>query len=396
MHAPRLLRSFWMAGFECSTLRREDGRQLDLIAATAHERHAGPDFERMRQHGLTTVRDGLRWHLIEQLPGRYDWRSLLAQLDAAQAHGVQVIWDLCHFGWPAHIDIFRPAFVERFSAFARAVARLVRDRSDEVPWYCPLNEISFWSWAGAEQGFIHPLARDRSLELKHQLVRASIAAIDAMRGVDPRARFLHVDPLVRVLPNDPSQAEEAAALNRAQYDAALLLSGQLWPGLGGNPSYLDVVGLNYYSYNQWFLRGATVSPSHPAYQAPRELLAEAHGLLQRPLVLAETGAEGAMRVPWLRFVLEEVHAALRAGVPMEGVCLYPVLDYPGWSNDRLCETGLLGMAGPDGRRPLHAPLARELAQQQQRLHEALACRAPPPPVASCPAQAPESAIFLAS
>ena len=32
------------------------------------------------------------------------------------------------------------------------------------------------------------------------------------------------------------------------------------------------------------------------------------------------------------------------GVQVEGICLYPVLDYPGWENGRTCEVGLLGIA----------------------------------------------------
>jgi hypothetical protein len=61
---------------------------------------------------------------------------------------------------------------------------------------------------------------------------------------------------------------------------------------------------------------------------------------------------------------DEARAAVAEGVPVEGICLYPVLDYPGWDNDRHCEVGLLGNPGADGRRPVHASLAGELARQQ--------------------------------
>jgi beta-glucosidase/6-phospho-beta-glucosidase/beta-galactosidase len=355
-----------MAGFECSSHRRQDGRRLDLIEATAHDRHVEADYAAVRRHGMATVRDGLRWHLVEQQPGRYAWDSFLPMLEAAERRGMQVIWDLCHYGWPDDIDIFRPSFVERFSAFARAVARLVRDRSDEVPFYCPVNEVSFWSWAGGDQALMNPLARGRGLELKHQLVRASIVAIEAIREVDPRARFVHVDPLVRIAARNEAEEEEAAALCRVQYDAALLLSGELWPGLGGQASYLDIVGVNYYGDNQWFLDRETILPGHPLYRPPRELFVEAHRRLGRPILVAETGAEGDARVPWLRHVFEEVGAAMDDGVPIEGVCLYPVLDYPGWTNERHCPTGLFGVADRDGIRPLHAGMAEELARRQER------------------------------
>ena len=38
-------------------------------------------------------------------------------LEAARDEGVQVIWDLCHYGWPDDLDIFSPQFVERFARF---------------------------------------------------------------------------------------------------------------------------------------------------------------------------------------------------------------------------------------------------------------------------------------
>jgi hypothetical protein len=53
-----------------------------------------------------------------------------------------------------------------------------------------------------------------------------------------------------------------------------------------------------------------------------------------------------------------------AGVPVEGICLYPVLSHPGWSNGRMCPNGLFEMEPRHGRRPVHAPMAAELRRQQ--------------------------------
>jgi hypothetical protein len=69
---PHLFGSFFIAGFECSSPRRRDGRRLDLLAATDHDRLAAHDYRHVAAHGLRTVRDGLRWHRIEAAPGRYD------------------------------------------------------------------------------------------------------------------------------------------------------------------------------------------------------------------------------------------------------------------------------------------------------------------------------------
>ena len=84
----------------------------------------------------------------------------------------------------------------------------------------------------------------------------------------------------------------------------------------------------------------------------------------RPILIAETGEEGDARVPWLRYVCDEVRAAQAQGVPVLGICLYPVTDYPGWINERHCPTGVLGLPEADGTRPVHAPLAAELRHQQ--------------------------------
>lgn len=363
MHRPTLFKSFFQGGFECSTHRRADGARLDLLAATGHDRWAAQDYSALAHHGIRTVRDGVRWHRIESGQGRYDWSSFLPMLRSANANGVQVVWDLCHYGWPDGIDIWRPEFVDRFAQFARVVAAVVRNESDAVPWYAPVNEISYWAWAGGDEAQFNPLARGRGFELKHQLVRATIAAIDAIRSVDPRARFVQVDPIIHVAPQAlrPAAQREAEHFRLAQYEAWDMLAGAQWPGLGGAPEYLDVIGLNYYADNQWVHGGATIPPGDADYRPFRGMLSEVYQRYQRSLLIAETGAEADGRVPWLRYVADEVTAAMDRGIPIEGICLYPITDYPGWVDERYCPVGLLGMPTSLGARPVYMPLADELA-----------------------------------
>jgi len=368
MYRPTLFDSFFLGGFECSTHRRHDGRRLDLLAATGHDRLVAEDYRALQRHGIRSARDGLRWHLIERQPGRYDWSSFLPMLAAARDSGTQVIWDLCHYGWPDDIDIWRPEFVERFARFAGEAARLVREHSDAVPFYSPVNEISFWAWAGGDHARFNPLGQGRGAELKHQLIRASIAAIEAIRAVEPRARFVQVDPAIHISAQvlRPAAQREAENARQAQFEAWDMLCGKAWPGLGGKPEYLDIVGVNYYSDNQWYLGGDTIVRGHPDYRPFRGILKEIHRRYGRPILVAETGAEGDLRGDWLRYVSEQVGLALQQGVPVEGICLYPVLDYPGWDDDRHCPTGLFGFPDAHGERPEHAGLADELRLQQTR------------------------------
>jgi hypothetical protein len=82
------------------------------------------------------------------------------------------------------------------------------------------------------------------------------------------------------------------------------------------------------------------------------------------LLLTETGAEGRAKPYWLHFVCNEVRAAMREGVPMQGICLYPILDYRGWDNERLCDVGLFSEADDAGQRRVCPLLAEELSAQQ--------------------------------
>lgn len=355
MFEPKLFDSFFLAGFECASQRRRDGRRLDLLAATGHDRLAARDYRQAAELGLRTVRDGVRWHLIETSPGRYDWTSFLPMLRAAHDTGTQVIWDLCHYGWPDGLDIWKPVFVERFARFATAAARIIVEETGRTPLLCPVNEISYWAWAGGDKGMFQPCARGRGGKLKRQLVRASIAAIEAVRDVAPEARFIHVDPIINVIGGD---------YNEAQFEGWDMLCGQQEPELGGRPEHLDIIGVNYYPDNQWILNGSTIPLGHHLYRPFKELLAGVHARYGRPILLAETGAEGSARAAWLHYVADEVRAALAEGLPVEGICLYPVIDYPGWEDSRHCEVGLFCRADGDGRRPVYAPLADELRRQQ--------------------------------
>jgi hypothetical protein len=359
----RLFQSSLMGGFECSSHRRRDGRRLDLLASTRHAEHAAADYAALARHGIRTVRDGLRWHLIETAPGRYDWSSFLPMLRAARDTDTEVVWDLCHWGWPDELDIFSPAFVDRFAAFASAAARVVRDETGAVPFYVPVNEISFWAWAGGSLGFINPMAEGRGDELKAILVRAAIAGIEAVRAVDPRARFLSAEPVINVAARsqEPADVRAAGQYTASQFEALDFLAGRARPELGGRPEYLDVIGLNYYLHNQWIDGDLPLALDHAAYRPLRDILAEMHVRYGRPLCVAETGIEGDTRAAWVRVIASEVAAAQQAGVPVEGICLYPVTDYPGWDDDRHCPTGLLGYSDERGARPLHAPLAAEIA-----------------------------------
>jgi beta-glucosidase/6-phospho-beta-glucosidase/beta-galactosidase len=370
----RLFKSFFLGGFECSSHRLLEGRKLDEIAATKHDLLVREDYLRLQGQGMRTAREGLRWRLIEQTPGNYDFSSAVSMIRAARETETQIIWDLCHYGWPDWLDIFKPQFVKAFGRFAGLFGHLLREESDDLPFIAPINEISFFSWAAGQTGYLNPFATGRGDELKEQLVRAAITAIEAMWTVNPLTRIVQIDPLINVLPADPSnpiQVQEAENYRLSQYEAWDMLGGLLKPELGGAGKYLEIIGGNYYVHNQWIRGGYFVDQNNPRYRPFREMLKEVYERYRRPLFVSETGIEDEARPAWFRYVCGEVRAAMQAGVPVEGVCLYPIVNHPGWDDDRHCYNGLWDYPDERGEREIYAPLAEELQIQRTYFKELL-------------------------
>jgi hypothetical protein len=373
-----VFRTFFGGGFECSTHYPKNRPRLDLVAATRHDTFAWQDYQRLKQHHLGFAREGLRWHLVERTRGRYDFSSALPIVRAARATGTQVIWDLCHFGWPDHLDVFAPEFVTALGNYGAAFAKWLQNETDDIGFFVPVNEISFFSWAAGDEGSIFPFAAGRGFELKSQLVRAAIHAMDSIRNVMPAARFVHVDPIIHVIAASkrPEDKPDAEAYRLSQFQSWDMIGGKLHPELGGDPKYLDIIGANFYPHNQWFynLKGyrrirrfTPISRKHPSYRPFREMLGELHQRYQRPLFIAETGAENRIRASWFRYMCEETRAAMEAGVPVQGMCLYPILNHPGWTDGRHCHNGLWDYPDENGHREIYQPLARELRRWQKVL-----------------------------
>ena len=231
-----LFDSFFLGGFECSTHRLLTGRRLDLIASTKHDKFVSLDYARLRKLGIRASRDGIRWHLVEKSKGSYDFSSALPMLRAARETGLQVIWDIFHYGWPEHINIFRPAFVDAIARFAREFIEgsLPGDRQK-----CPSWRRQTRTRILRGQVVSGPVSIPASVAgggAKGQLVRAAIAVAEAVWEVDPRTRIIHTDPIVNVVgkPGQKRAASLAEAYRNAQYQSWDMICGRCKPELGGH------------------------------------------------------------------------------------------------------------------------------------------------------------------
>jgi hypothetical protein len=373
--------SFWAAGYECADHINAHGDRVDLLAATGHNQMLEEDYAALRPFNIRTVREGIRWNSVEKRAYQYDWRGPEAILKAAQVAGVQVLWDICHFGFPDDCSPLHPKFSQRFAALCAAFVRWYRDHVPDGPLVItPINEASFLSWLCAEVGGAAPYAVRMGWDAKYHLMRAYIAGIEAMREVDPGVRILTTEPLMNLVPHidaTPAEVDHAARVHDVQFQALDMLCGRICPELGGTMANLDILGFNYYYNNQWIV-GDTFLPwvndnEDPRWRPLRSLFAEAWSRYQRPMALTETSHAGEHRPQWIRFVAEECAAAISAGIPLWGVCLYPIIDRPDWDNlSYWHHSGLWDaneLVGPYGR-VLCEPYAEALLEAQRMVSQA--------------------------
>lgn len=343
-----------MAGFEGADHRNSVGKPLDMVAISGHAELLERDYEALAARGVRVVRESIGWRTCEPHGrGHFDFERARRMALVSRSHGLQVLWTLMHYGVPPDVSLMDDAFCERFATFAASAARALAPLLDpaHAPIFTPINEISFLAWAACETNLIHPHVGNRAdprhvplqdgYEVKCRLVRANLMAMTAIRAELPHARFLHVDPLVHVVPPEgatPELAAEARRFREFQWQSWDLLSGRLEPQLGGHPEALDLIGINHYPTAQWeFASGRTLrwGASHPL--EPRRvplsgLLMEAWQRYRRPLLIAETGHCDDDRAFWLLEVAHEAKAARGRGIDLIGVCLYPILDRPDWED----------------------------------------------------------------
>jgi UDP-galactopyranose mutase len=338
-----LFRSFWMAGYEGADHLNSAGCPLSMNEANQHWQQLDTDYALLERFGIRTVRESIGWRVTEQ-QGNAGFERLRRHAELAEKHGIEVIWSLMHYGWPADIDLLSPAFVERFTAFSEKVARTLRGVSSGRRFYQPINEISFLAWALSSTGLMQHARRTLfngdGPAVKMQLVRAALRACEAIGGVDPDARFMHSDPMIHVASPSgaPPEAVDAARRHSASvFEAWDMLCGRAEPQLGGSPRHLDIVGINYYHDNQWANQGQGAEPLHwhlgdPLRKPLGELLDSVWQRYRAPVLMAETSHVGEGRGQWLDDVAREVSLCRARGTPLEGICLYPAIDRHGWDD----------------------------------------------------------------
>lgn len=329
-----MFQSFFMAGFECATGYNSGHRKIDQIAATQHDIRLEDDYSMVTQAGMRTVREGIRWPEMDS-GGRLNATEIERVVEAANRHRMELILDLFHYGFPTDLDILSNEFAERFCEYCGFVADVVSRTADVPVHFTPVNEPSYFAWAAGEAAKFAPYLTGRAYEMKVSMVRAAICGINAIRSVLPEARMINVDPICRVAPprGDHSRDGDVQFFNEvAVFECWDMLAGKLLPELGGSPDHLDIVGINYYWTNQWEIdrAGEPLAMEDERLCALADLIRSVWKRYRRPMIISETSHVEKMRGPWLRYVVDEVESVRDEGIPLQGICLYPVIGMPEW------------------------------------------------------------------
>jgi hypothetical protein len=375
---PGIFPTFFLSGFECSTFLWKDKKRRNLVVETQHDRFANQDYELLRRLGIAVSREGIPWPLVDR-NGGYDFSPIDPMINAMNKQQILPIWDLCHYGYPDDLDPFSPEFVDLFAGYCQAAAEYVVPRMHGPYFFTPVNEITFFSFCGGEWGWVAPYKNTKAdrFRFREMLCKAAIAGVKAIRGVEPSARMIHMDPLVQVVAPRDRPDQKDAAWHETYVDTYMawdILYGKVHPEYGGSPEILDIVAPNNYSFGQMEYREhgphQALPPDDDRIVSLCDLLQLVWNRYQRPMIIGETSGMKDGREHWLCDVMQESLAAVNKGMDLHGICLFPGVDMPDWHTGEWLHNGICDLVaeGDVLKRVEFDPYINELRRWQRELN----------------------------
>lgn len=364
-----LFNTFFMGGFECADHINRSCERINLLKETQHDLRSYEDYQALRSIGIKTVREGICWSAVETSPGVFDFSEVLNRIRGAEKLGIQIIWDLIHFGYPDGIYPTHPLFCQRFEQLCKAFAMFHKENSKQELFVVPINEISFLSWHSGDVRGTVPFAVNSGWDIKYHLCKAAILGIKMLKKTNPECHIILVEPLVQIHASE--QQSHVSELNENQFQAMDIIAGRICPELGGSEDYLEILGFNYYWNCQWEANGGPLDwPDTQQKRIPfSELLQMAYDRYNKPLFISETGHFGTGRVQWIEEITAECLIAQKNGVDIKGLCIYPVTDRPDWDNlTQYCQCGIWDLDQKGDRIP-HLKYIDAVLKAQNALKE---------------------------
>jgi beta-glucosidase len=383
-----------IGAFESTYLPHHD---TDIFESTAHHINWKQDLDLLAGCGVTRLRYPVRWHRVEAEENNFDWSDTDRVLHHMRDNGFRPIIDLVHHtSYPRWLDggfadpRFGPAYLRYTETFAL-----------RYPWveeYTLFNEPFSTLFLAGHEGIWPPYQHGMPTFVGQLLnvLPAVAAASRAYAGLLPGARHVWVDACEHHTGAGAGGSAYAAMANERRFlvldsflgkgydpDGPL---GELLRDVGGErllelePGRVDILGLDYYAHCQWHFEdpgGSIYTPDPLPLAAQINLYWQHYGL---PCLVTETNIRGRTsdRATWFKYVLEQCERARGMGVPLRGLCWFPVIDSTDWDTVLFRSDGHIDPVGVYW-------LDQELARRPSVMSETYARAAAGTPAADLPA-----------
>ncbi|WP_017718262.1 family 1 glycosylhydrolase [Kamptonema formosum] len=404
------------AGVEC-TVNRVGDEYFDQLERNGHAARLD-DLDRFAELGVRALRYPVLWERIapEGLESA-DWSWADERLLRLRQLGIRPILGLLHHGsGPRYTSLTDPAFPQKFTQFARAVA-------ERYPWvtdYTPINEPLTTARFSGLYGHWYPHGREGRTFARALLAqcRATVLAVRAIRKVNPAARLVQTEDLGKTH-STPPLAYQAEFENERRWLSFDLLCGRLkpdspmWAYLRSrdvseaelnwfleNPCPPDLLGLNHYLTSERFLderlerypiwsHGGNGQHSYADVEAvrvmaegpagPLALIPEAWERYKLPVAVTEVhaGCTREEQMRWLKEIWDTAQSLRRQGADVRAVTAWALLGSYDWNTllTRAAghyESGVFDVRGARPRPTALAKMLRDLSAGRDPNHPLLA------------------------
>ena len=323
----------------------------DIMETTGHDVSWKQDLALLAAAGVRRLRYPIRWHRLEPEEGIFNWSETDRVLKHLVDQGFEPIVDLVHHtSYPRWLTagFADPRFGAAYLRYAEAVAL-------RYPWireYTLFNEPFSTLFLTGHEAIWPPYHSGLSGFVEQILnVLPAVAEASVFFGeLLPDARHVWVDTCEHHTGTGASGEAYARMANERRFlvidtflgrgydpDGAL---APLLAATGGErllnirPGRIDILGLDYYAHCQWeFGPTGGSAPTERPLPLSDQILHywQRYGL---PCMLAETNLRGftSDRATWFKYVLEQCELAAAKGVPITGMCWFPVVDSTDWDS----------------------------------------------------------------
>jgi dTDP-4-dehydrorhamnose reductase len=402
-------------GIEC-TVNRLGDRYDNQLARNGHM-HRLDDLELIADLGIKTLRYPVIWETIApQNLEDLDWSWTDSRLTKLRELGITPIVSLLHHGsGPCYTSLLDPEFPNKFTIFAKAVAR-------RYPWlefFTPINEPLTTARFSGLYGHWYPHAR-HMYSFARALInqcKATVLGMEAIRKIIPTAKLVQTEDLGKChgtsklqyqweMENERRWCSLDILTGRAKENKFIDRFFRTFPKMPDELLFLsdnfcspDIIGINHYITSERYLdhrfnkypawsHGSNGVDLYADIDIVRAnihqraghyiLLKEASERLGRPVALTEVhmGSTRDEQMRWFTEAWEAVLKLKREGTDVRGITAWSMFGAYDWNSlltqhNNFYETGIFDVSSGKPRPTALADLIKQLCSGQKPQHPVL-------------------------